>query len=153
MRRALEGPFELDDDRERIDVDVVHRFLSEDSYWAAARPRETTERLVRESRRVIGLYDDDELIGFARVVSDDEVIAWLADVFVLPEYRGRGLGVELVREAVENGPQRDCHWYLHTLDAHGLYERFGFGPPMSTRTMFRPRKGFDAGAPWVTPSG
>jgi GNAT superfamily N-acetyltransferase len=152
MRRALAGGFELDDDPERVDVDVVHRFLSEDSYWAVGRPRETTERLMRDSRRVVALYDGDATIGFARVVSDDEVIAWLADVFVLPEYRGRGLGVELVREAVENGPQRDCHWYLHTSDAHGLYERFGFGPPMPRRTMFRPRPGFDPDRPWDSAS-
>ena len=147
MRRVLGGGFELDDDRDRIDMDVVHRFLSEDSYWAAGRPRETTDRLVRESRRVIGLYDDGDLVGFARVVSDDEVIAWLADVFVLPDYRGRGLGVELVREAVENGPQRDCHWYLHTRDAHPLYERFGFGPPMLDRSMYRRRKGYRPDVP------
>jgi GNAT superfamily N-acetyltransferase len=142
MRRAFDGGLELDDDRDRVDVDVVHRFLSEDSYWAAGRSRETVERLIRGSSRVIGAYDGDSLVGFCRVVSDEEVIAWLADVFVLPEYRGRGLGVELVREAVENGPQRDCHWYLHTRDAHALYERFGFGPPMLDRVMYRRRKGY-----------
>ena len=142
MRRALDGGFELDDDRDRIDVDVVHRFLSEGSYWAAGRPRDTVERLVRESSRVIGLYHGDDLVGFCRVVSDDEVIAWLADVFVLLPYRGRGLGVELVGEAVENGPQRDCHWYLHTRDAHSLYRRFGFGPPIAERAIYRRRKGY-----------
>ena len=142
MRRRLAGGFELDDDRERVDVDVVHRFLSEESYWARGRSRETVERLVRESTRVIGLYEGDRTIGFCRVVSDDEVIAWLADVFVLDPYRGRGLGVELVREAVENGPQRDCHWYLHTANAHSLYERFGFGPPIAERVMYRRRAGY-----------
>jgi GNAT superfamily N-acetyltransferase len=142
MRRVLEGRIEIDDDPDRVDVAVVHRFLSEDSYWAAGRPRATVERLVRESARVVALYDGDRLIGFCRVVSDDEVIAWLADVFVLPEYRGRGLGVELVREAVENGPQRDCHWYLHTRDAHALYERFGFGAPIAERAMYRRRAGY-----------
>lgn len=142
MRRGLPGGFELDDDRGRVDLDVVHRYLSEESYWAAGRPRESVERLVRESARVVGLYEGDRLVGFCRVVSDDEVIAWLADVFVLPECRGRGLGVELVREAVENGPQRDCHWYLHTRDAHSLYERFGFGPPIPERAMYRRRSGY-----------
>jgi GNAT superfamily N-acetyltransferase len=142
MRRALPGGFELDDDPRRVDIDVVHGFLSQESYWAEGRPRETVERLVRESRRVIGLYDGDALVGFCRVVSDDEVIAWLADVFVLPEFRGRGLGVELVREAVEHGPQRDCHSYLHTRDAHSLYERVGFGPPIAERAMYRRRAGY-----------
>jgi GNAT superfamily N-acetyltransferase len=141
MRRALAGGFELDDDRRRVDVDIVHRYLSKDSYWATGRPRATVERLIRESRRVIGLYQRERLVGFCRVVSDDEVIAWLADVFVLPEHRGRGLGTELVREAVENGPQRDCAWFLHTKDARSLYERFGFGPPVMERVMFRPRRG------------
>lgn len=144
MKRELAPGFEVDDDPARIDVDEVHRFLSTESYWAKGRPRETVDRLVREAARVVGLYDGERQIGFARVVSDDAVIAYLADVYVLPEYRGRGLGTELVREAVEGGPQRDCGWILHTDDAHGLYARFGFGPP-SDRVLARPRPGSPEG--------
>jgi GNAT superfamily N-acetyltransferase len=65
-------------------------------------------------------------------------MAWLGDVFVLPEYRGRGVGVELVREAVEFPEHRDMQWYLGTRDAHELYAKFGFGPP-NERTMTRQR--------------
>lgn len=129
MRRELPGGFELDDDRARVDVDALHAFLSEHAYWALGRSRETVARLVREASRVVGLYEGERLIGFARTVSDGQSFAYLADVYVLPAYRGRGLGVELVREAVENGPFADRRWLLHTEDAHALYEKLGFRKP------------------------
>jgi GNAT superfamily N-acetyltransferase len=128
VKRALPGGFELDDDRERIDVDAVHAFLSEHAYWARGRPREIVERLIREASRVVGLYQGERQVGFARTVSDGQSFAYLADVYVLPEQRGSGLGIELVREAVENGPFADRRWLLHTEDAHALYEKLGFGP-------------------------
>lgn len=65
-------------------------------------------------------------------------IAYLADVYVLPEVRGRGLGVELVREMVDGGPLAHCRWVLHTADAHRLYERLGFRPPDDPSLMVRP---------------
>lgn len=139
VRRELGDGLELDDDRDRVDVDAVHRFLSEDAYWVRGRSRETIERLVRESTRVIAAYDGDTLVGFCRVMSDCSNMAWLGDVFVLPGHRGRGLGVELVREAVEEPAFRDLQWFLGTRDAHGLYARFGFQPP-NERTMVRPRR-------------
>ncbi|HYZ18514.1 MAG TPA: GNAT family N-acetyltransferase [Gaiellaceae bacterium] len=129
MKRALPGGLELDDDPGRVDIDALHAFLSEHAYWALGRPRETVERLVREASRIVGLYEGDRLIGFARTVSDGQSFAYLADVYVLPEYRGRGLGFELVREAVENGPYADRRWLLHTEDAHALYEKLGFRKP------------------------
>ena len=137
MRLLLPGGLELDDDTARVDVDAVHRYLSEESYWAAGRPRDVVVKSVREATRVIGLYDGPRQVGFARVVSDDVIFAFLADVYVLAEYRGRGLGVELVREAVENGPQRHLRWFLGTRDAHGLYAKFAFGKP-SERFLVRP---------------
>ena len=144
MRRELPGGFELDDDPRRVDVDAVHDFLANHAYWARGRPREAVERLVREATRVVGLYSGEAQVGFARVVSDDEVFAYLADVYVLPEHRGRGLGVELVREAVERGPQRELRWVLGTADAHQLYSKLGFGTP-SALLMERPPAG---GNPW-----
>jgi ribosomal protein S18 acetylase RimI-like enzyme len=138
VRRELEGGFELDDDRARVDVGEVWRFLSEESYWAKGRPREVVERLVREAQLVIGIYDGERQIGFCRVVTDGVAIAYLADVYVHPDYRGRGLGVELVREAVQNGPFANIRWILGTDDAHELYKKFGFRTPSSV-IMERPR--------------
>src|SRR5262249_12251684 len=111
------------------DVGAVHRYLSDESYWASGRSRETVERLVREASRVVGAYHGGEQVGFARAVSDGVAVADLADGFVLPEHRGRGLGKELVREIVERGPYAHVRWLLHTSDAQGLYAQVGFGPP------------------------
>jgi GNAT superfamily N-acetyltransferase len=134
--RTLDGGFELDDDPSRVDLDEVFRFLSEESYWAAGRPRETVERLIREASRVVGLYDGDRQIGFCRAFTDGVALAYLADVYVLSEYRGRGLGEELVREMIENGPYPGVKWLLHTTDMHPLYRKFGFGEP-SEKVMER----------------
>jgi GNAT superfamily N-acetyltransferase len=136
VRRDLGDGFELDDDPSRIDVDAVHDFLSNHAYWAEGRPRETVERTVREASRVVGLYADGRQIGFARAFTDGVAAVYLADVYVLPEQRGRGLGFELVREMVEGSPWADQKWLLHTRDAHSLYRRFGFGAP-SERLMER----------------
>jgi len=139
MRREVAGGYEIDDDRDRVDIDVVYRYLSEEAYWVPGRDRATIERLVRESTRVIGAYRGDEQVGFARVISDGTSVAWLGDVFVLEEHRGKGLGVELVREAVEHPAHRDLAWFLNTRDAHSLYARFGFEQP-NERTMVRLRR-------------
>ena len=136
MRRELAGGLELDDDPARIDVDAVHDYLANESYWAKGRTREVVERLVREAQRVVGLYEGDRQVGFARAFSDGVSLVYLADVYILPEYRGRGLGTELVREIVENGQLSGVRWILHTRDAHGLYEKVGFGAP-SERVMER----------------
>ena len=138
MRRTLPDGLEVDDDVTRVDRDVLHRYLSEDSYWAAGRTRATSDRLAREATRVVAIYDGDAMVAYCRVVSDDATIALLFDVFVLTDYRGRGLGKELVREAVELGPQHDLPWHLGTRDGHGLYRAFGFGPPDTERQMLRP---------------
>ena len=139
MRRELPDGLELDDDRDRVDVEAVHRFLTEEAYWVRGRSRETIERLVKESTRVIAAYDGDRLVAFCRVMSDASNMAWLGDVFVVPDYRGRGVGVELVREAVEHPDHQDLMWYLGTRDAHGLYAKFGF-EPANERTMVRARR-------------
>jgi GNAT superfamily N-acetyltransferase len=129
MVRLLPGGVELDDDPRRIDVDAVYAYLSEESYWAAGRTRAQVAESIASAARVVGMYDDRRQIGFARVISDGIHVSHLCDVYVLSEYRGRGYGVELVREAVENGPHADLNWTLATKDAHGLYARFGFSAP------------------------
>jgi GNAT superfamily N-acetyltransferase len=128
VKRDLGDGFELDDDPARIDRDGVHAYLVE-SYWAEGRPRELQDELIDESARVVGLYREGRQVGFARAVQfDASRFLYLADVYVLEECRGRGLGVELVREMVENGPFADRHWLLHTRDAHELYAKVGFAP-------------------------
>ena len=141
MTRELGDGYELDDDRRRIDAGVVHRFLSEDSYWAVGRSHAAVVASIEGSQRVVGAYHAGFLVAFARAVTDRADFAMLADVFVLPEHRGKGLGIELVRETVENGPYRNLAWWLVTDDAHGLYAKFGFGesqPP--TTAMSRARR-------------
>jgi GNAT superfamily N-acetyltransferase len=140
MKRTLPDGYELDDDPARVDIDAVHGYLSEESYWAAGRSRETVVRLVHDAARVVGIYRAGEQVAFARAVSDGVAVAYLADVFVLPGHRGRGLGKELIHEIVERGPFADIRWLLHTRDAHELYAPFGFGPP-GERLMERPRGG------------
>lgn len=140
MRRALGDGYELDDDPARVDLAAVHAYLAHESYWAKGRARETVEQLVGAAERVVGLYHGGRQVGFGRVVSDGAVIAYLADVYVLEEHRGRGLGVELVRELVERGPHARLTWLLHTDDAHGLYEKVGFGTPRQ-QVMERRRPG------------
>jgi GNAT superfamily N-acetyltransferase len=130
VRRSLGDGIELDDDRGRVDLAEVHRFLSEEAYWALGRVFEVQEEFVREAARVVGLYDGGRQIGFSRAATVPGLnFVYLADVYVLPAYRGRGLGVELVREMIDNGPFSDRRWLLHTEDAHDLYRRFGFDKP------------------------
>ena len=136
MRRELGDGIELDDDPARVDVDAVHDFLANEAYWAIGRPRDTVERTVREASRVVGLYAGDRQIGFARAFTDGVAAVYLADVYVLEAYRGRGFGVELVREMIEAGPYADRKWLLHTADAHQLYRKLGFAEP-SERVMER----------------
>lgn len=134
--RKLDGGLELDDAWERIDRAEVHRYLSQESYWAAGRPRETQDRLIDNASRVVGLYDGERQIGFCRAYTDTVSFVYLADVYVLEEYRGRGLGEELVREMIENGPYAGVRWLLHTSDMHPLYRKLGFAEP-SQKVMER----------------
>ncbi len=129
MRRELGDGYELDDDPVRIDRAAVHRYLSEEAYWALGRPREVQDELIDDAARVVGLYHDGAQIGFTRTLSDGHTQSYLADVYVLEEHRGRGLGVELVRFTVDVSPYADTKWLLHTADAHDLYRKVGFGEP------------------------
>jgi GNAT superfamily N-acetyltransferase len=139
VRRDLGDGYELDDDRARTDLVAVHAYLTR-SYWAEGRSYEKQEQLVARADRVVGLYHGGEQVGFCRAVDDGASIVYLADVYVLEEHRGRGLGEELVREMVENGPYANRRWLLHTRDMHRLYRKFGFGEP-SERVMERPAPG------------
>ena len=130
MKKQLPHGFELDDDTARIDREAVHRFISEESYWAFRRGRDVMDGLIDRAARNVGLYaPDGSLVGYSRTVdAPDAFLVYLADVFVLPEHRGHGRGVELVRFTVDEGPYAARRWILHTADAHGLYEKLGFAP-------------------------
>lgn len=120
------GDFLISDDRARIDLKIVHHHLATESYWARGRPFETIEKSFQNSH-VFGVYENADLIGWARVVTDYATFGWLADVFILSEYRGRGLSVWLM-ETIFAHPdlQGFRRFVLATKDAHELYRRFGF---------------------------
>ena len=117
---------EITNDRARLDVALIHRYLSEESYWAKGIPRERLERAIAHSLP-FAAFEDETMIGFARVITDRATFAYLADVFVLPSHRGRGVSKKLM-EAVRAHPdlQGLRRWHLSTRDAHGLYAQFGF---------------------------
>ena len=121
------GNFTISTDRDRLDREVIHRFLK-DSYWAPEVPREIVDRSI-ENAMCFGLYEGPRQIGFARVISDFATFAYLADVFVLESHRGKGLAVWLV-ETIRAHPklQNLRRWMLATRDAHGLYRKSGFAP-------------------------
>ncbi|HET8774469.1 MAG TPA: GNAT family N-acetyltransferase [Thermoanaerobaculia bacterium] len=119
---------EISTDRGRMNLDVIHRYLSEESYWAEGIPRGIVERAIEHSL-CFGAFEDGAQVGFARVVTDCATFAYLADVFVLPSHRGRGIARRIM-EAVMSHPdlQGLRRWHLLTRDAHALYAQFGFAP-------------------------
>jgi GNAT superfamily N-acetyltransferase len=131
---VVHGEIELDDDPQRVDRDAVWAFLSTKAYWGKWRARGIVERQIASAWRVVGAYEKatGQMVAFARAISDGEAYAYLADVFVLERVRGRGVGKELVRTMIDRGPGAHFRWALHTRDAHGLYEPFGFAPPDDT---------------------
>jgi ribosomal protein S18 acetylase RimI-like enzyme len=126
------GEYFISTDASLVDVDVVHSFLSNESYWSRGVSRDIVARSIEHSL-AFGLYRETAerrvQVGFARAITDLATIAYLADVFVLPEHRGAGLGVWLI-ECIRAHPalQRLRIWRLATADAQGLYEKFGFKP-------------------------
>ena len=118
----------LSTDAAEMDVDAIHAYLSGESYWARGIPRDTVARAVRNSL-CFGAFDGGAQVAFARVVSDRATFAYLADVYVLEAYRGRGLSRRMM-QAVDAHPELQGlrRWSLVTLDAHGLYAQFGWRP-------------------------
>jgi GNAT superfamily N-acetyltransferase len=116
----------ISDDPALLDIDIIHDFLSNRSYWAEGIPRGIVEKSIANSL-CFGLYNSGKQIGFARLVTDKATFAYLADVFVLEEFRGKGLSKWLV-ELIQSHPevQGFRRWMLMTRDAQGLYEQFGW---------------------------
>jgi GNAT superfamily N-acetyltransferase len=115
-------------DRARLNVDLVHDFISS-SYWAAGMPRATLERAIDNSL-IFGIYHGARQVGFARAITDLATYAYLSDVFVIEPYRSRGLSKWLMECILEHPDLQGLRRFaLFTRDAQGLYERYGFGPP------------------------
>jgi GNAT superfamily N-acetyltransferase len=123
------GEFVISTDPARLDVDVIHRFLANSSYWAKGIPRDVVARSIEHSL-CFGVYDGSAAqVGFARVISDFATYAYVADVFVLESHRGHGLGKSLMAFIVQHpGLQGMRRWNLTTRDAHALYAQVGFKP-------------------------
>jgi GNAT superfamily N-acetyltransferase len=118
--------YTISTDKSRLDLDIIHRFLSEISYWAKDRTFDQTKTAI-ENSICFGVYDSERQIGFARVVTDRSTFAYLGDVFILEEFRGRGLGKWLMETIISHPELQGLRrWVLATRDAHGLYEQFGF---------------------------
>ena len=121
-----QGEFIISTDRNRLQIEAIYKFLSEESYWAQTRTREQTETAIKNSLP-FGVYKGENQIGFARVVTDYATFAYLGDVYILPEYRGQGLSKWLMDVIVSHPDlQNFRRWILATKDAHTLYEKFGF---------------------------
>ncbi len=119
--------FSVDTDLSRIDLDKVHDWLSTDAFWALGRSRETVQRAARGSLNFGAFDSDNELVGYARVVTDYVTFAWLCDVYVARSSRGKGIGRLLSNTVVDTlRPFSLNRILLSTLDAHGLYAKAGF---------------------------
>ncbi len=120
------GEFEISNERARLDIKLIHKYLSTESYWAVGRDVEVVQRSIDNSLP-FGIYKAGEQVGFGRVVTDYATFAWMADVFILEEYRGQGLSKWLVEVMLEH-PQLQGfrRWVLATKDAHELYRKYGF---------------------------
>ena len=119
--------FEISTDPSRLDIEAIHQFLRT-SYWAEGRSRAVVERSIMHSL-CFGVYLAGRQVAFARVVSDRAVFAYLMDVFVIPEFRGRGISKALMRAVLDHPELQGLRMLmLGTRDAHGLYAQFGFRP-------------------------
>ena len=113
-------------EKSKLDVPLIHKYLSEDSYWAKKIPLSIVERAIENSLN-FGVYDGEKQVGFARITTDYASFAYLADVFILPDYRGNGLSKQLVKYIVEYPALQGLRrWMLGTADAHELYRKYGF---------------------------
>lgn len=126
MNENNKEKFEISTDKARLQIAVIHAFLTQESYWAKDRTLEQT-RIAIENSICFGAYSGERQIGFARVVSDKATFAYIGDVFIIEEFRGFGLSKRLMQVIVEHPELQGLRrWVLATLDAHGLYEQFEF---------------------------
>ena len=128
MIECTRDGFTISTDKARLDVPAIHDFLAHFSYWARNVPLSTVQKSI-ENSLCFGIYDGNKQVGFARVITDYAVFAYLADVFILEAYRGRGLAKWLITCIVSYPELQNLRrWMLATKDAHGLYAQYGFNP-------------------------
>lgn len=126
---------QISTDKSRLNIELIHNYLSNESYWAKGRSIEKV-KLSIENSICFGVYLDETQIGFARVVTDYAVFAWILDVFILKDFQGRGYGKKLMNTIMtQNNLQDLLRWGLGTDDAHGLYEQYGFKPLRKPQNM------------------
>jgi GNAT superfamily N-acetyltransferase len=132
---AASPSYIISTDQARLDVALVHRYLSRDSYWASGVPLQVVQRAILNSL-CFGLYEHEQQLGFARVVTDAATFAYLADVFIISSHRGRGLGKQLIAAVMAHADLQGLRRFmLATRDAHGLYRQFGFGEPNNPQVL------------------
>lgn len=120
------GKFCISTDKTKLDVDSIHEFLSTKAYWALNIPKDKVQKTIQNSL-CFGVYIDEKQIGFAKIISDFSTIAYLGDVFILEEYRGKGLSKWLIETIMAHPDLQGLRrWILLTGDAHGLYRQFGW---------------------------
>ena len=124
----MKSSIQISTEKSQLNVKRIHDFLSNQSYWAKGRSLETVKQSI-ENSLCFGVYIDGQQVGFARVVTDYAVFAWIMDVFIDPNFRGQGLGKKLMQAITTHEKLQTLYrWGLATTDAHGLYEQFGFKP-------------------------
>jgi len=130
--------YEISTDPARLDIALIHRWLSQESYWSKAIPRVIVERAIANALNFAIYHEGEGQVAFARVVTDKATFAYLADVFVLDAHRGKGLSKRLMQAVVDHPDLQGLRrWMLATHDAHRLYAQFGFKPVVAERLMER----------------
>jgi len=137
----LKRGFSISTDQNLLDFEAIYNFLDKESYWSVGVPVDTLKRAITNSI-CFGVYKDDTLAGFARIISDKATFAYVCDLFILPAYRGLGLSKWLVQTIISYPELQGLRrWSLGTADAHGLYSQFGFTPitqPERWMQIFKP---------------
>jgi len=142
IREKRRGDFLISTDKSKLDVALIHAFLSEEAYWSLGRTREMVQRTIEHSL-CFGVYENDVQVGFCRVVTDYATFGWLCDVFILPSHRGKGLSKWLIEFVVADPALQGLRRFLlATRDAHDLYRRYGGFEPLTEpwRWMIRTAK-------------
>ncbi|WKN44678.1 GNAT family N-acetyltransferase [Tunicatimonas pelagia] len=123
----MEETFLVSTDRNKLDIDMIHAYLSSQAYWSKGRSRSVVEKSIANSLCFGVYHPSGKQVGFARVVTDYAVFAWLMDVFIVEDYRGRGLSKQMLRSIMNHADLQNLQrWGLLTADAHALYQQYGF---------------------------